>query len=273
MKAKVLLIFSFAVVLCSCDRSNNPSPDPDSAVNAQLAIIKLSQEMQGRIFVSPIVDSIVVDYQNPVPNLNTLYYSDKLVLFNPTKQDSLLAEFAQSKLKLVGTNPYILLQNGYAIIDWKWMNFQPLSGAFRRVLYSSPQIYSHKRAQESYSTNFYYLNGSLENEKYYLLYVQWHELTDLASIWGLSAGEQIDKPEIRYINLKDIEGYGAYQKSFQTLYPYFEDLLSLYNIFAQNETTFDQYVEDLDKMQSAYVQTLNQMINNNDFETWSRVYK
>lgn len=273
MKAKVLLIFSFAVVLCSCDRSNNPSPDPDPAVNAQLAIIKLSQEMQGRIFVSPIVDSIVVDYQNPVPNLNTLYYSDKLVLFNPTKQDSLLAEFAQSKLNLVGTNPYILLQNGYAIIDWKWMNFQPLSGAFRRVLYSSPQIYSHKRAQESYSTNFYYLNGSLENEKYYLLYVQWHELTDLASIWSLSAGEQIDKPEIRYINLKDIEGYGAYQKSFQTLYPYFEDLLSLYNIFAQNETTFDQYVEDLDKMQSAYVQTLNQMINNNDFETWSRVYK
>lgn len=258
------LLLSMAILtLTGC-----PS-EPDSEVQYQLAIIKMTTEMQERVFVSPIVDSVVVDYVNPTTNLHTLYYGDGLVLCNPTGQDSIWSDFAQSQLKIVGTNPYIPLNNGYAIIDWKWANFQPLSGSFRNVLYSNPKIYNHKKAQMTYSTNSYYLNGFLANEEYYLLSLSWQDLGSLTTIWSMEQGQQIEKPEVRYINIHDIQKYGDLKKDDTDIY----DINSAYWAYYNNSENFKSYIEERDKLQASYVEVLNRIIHNNDFEKWTITFK
>ena len=266
-----LWLIVFVVIIAACNE-NQPEPreKPDTDIKVQLALIKLSPEMKDYVFVSPIVDSCVVDYSKL--NLNTLYYGEGLVLCNPTKQDSILAEFAQSQLKIIGSYPYIVLDNGYAIIDWKWSRFQPLSGDFRSTLFHSPQIYDNKRAQSGYSTNFYYLNGTLANEEYYLLPIKWQELTDLMAMWPMQEGRQISKPEVLYINLEDIEKYGKYQDSYRQ---YFDEncLQKMYIQYSGDPDNFDATVKKYDSFQAAYVETLNLMIHSNDLDKWTFMYR
>ena len=267
------LLFILPVVLCVACNTNSPEPEvrpDDEEVKVQLALIKLSPDMKDHVFVTPIVDSCVVDYSKN--NLNTLYYGEGLVLCNPTKQDSLLAEFAQVQLKISGANPYIILDNGYAIIDWKWSHLQPLSGYFHSTLFSSPKIYDNKMARDVYSTNFYYLNGSLANEEYYLLPIKWQELTNLAVKWALQEGQRIAIPEVCYINLSDIEKYGNYQESFRN---YFDDnyLQRLYIQYSNDPESLAASIDNYNRFQSAYVETLNQMIRNNDLDKWTHIYR
>ena len=272
MKTKFLplLLILMTCFLYACEQPDTPTVEP--ALNDQLAIIKLPPEMIDRVFVSPIVDSCVVDYASN--NVNTLYYGDGLVLCNLTAQDSLFADFAQSQLGITGTNPYVLLANGYAIVDWKWSHFQPLSGDFRSTLFYSPKIYDNKKAQEGYSTNFYYLNGTLANEEYYLLPINWQELSDLTSIWPLLEGQRIIKPEVRYINLKDIEKYGNCQMSNIELSQKYNvtifDLHSTYQLYLRDVDRFKEYAKECDILQAQYVGVLNQMITNNDLGTWKQ---
>lgn len=258
----------WVIVFSSCN-VNQPESTVDEAVKEQLALIKLSPEMGDYVFVSPIVDSCVVDYSKN--NLNTLYYGDGLILCNPTNQDSILAEFAQSQLQILGSSPYIVLDNGYAIIDWKWSYFQPLSGVFRSTLFNSPKIYNHKKAQVVYSTNFYYLNGALANEEYYLLPIKWQELTDLTAIWPIQEGQRIAKPEVRYINLEDIEKYGNYKDSYRQ---YFDDgyLQKMYIQYSNDPAALMSAIEKYNVYQSYYIKTLNQMISNNDLDKWTFSY-
>ena len=252
-------------ICCSCSNTDAPAPHEESIVH-RLAIIKVSPEMQKQVFVSPIVDSAVVDYSQT--NLTTLYYGDGLVLCNPSAGDSVLSAFALTQLKIAGTSPYVMLSNDYAIIDWRWAHFQPLSGEYRNVLYSSPDIYDNKMSQSEYSTNPYYMNGSLANEEYYLLSVKWEELTDLTSVWSLDAGEPIEKPEIRYVSVKEVEEYGGYQGDCEALYARYNvtscSLQSAYNLYQQDEKLFQSYVDDCNRLQALYVETLKQMINGNE---------
>lgn len=266
MKTRIFQLIVLVFILTGCIGES-----ADMAVQKQLAIIQLSPEMREQVFVTPIVDSCIVDYANSIPNLNTLYYGDGLVLCNPTKEDSVLAEFAQSHLKIVGTNPYIELDNGYAVIDWKWASFHPLSGAWRYTIYPNPnpKIYDHKAAQLEYSTNFYYLNGSLANEEYYLLPSTWKEITKLRKIWPMQEGQYIEKPEVRYINIKDIQKYGHLKNTNID----FNHLLDAYYSYQRDSDNFDAFVEQRDELLASYVVTLNQMINNNDFKKWTRIYK
>ena len=262
MKAKLVLFIVFSFVIVGCG-----GEDPDQAIQHQLAVIKISPEMQEQVFVSPIVDSCVVDYSKV--NLNTLYYGDGLVLCNPTPEDSIYAEFAQSHLKIAGTNPYILLDNEYAVIDWKWANFHPLSGNFRHAVYSSPKIYDNKMAKNVYSTNFNYLNGFLANEEYYLLPITWKEVTKLRTVWPMESGQRIDKPEVRYVNVKDIEKYSSLKRLNRYLY----DVNHAQQVYLNNPEEFHAYIEQNDRILSVYVEVLNKMINNNDFEKWTITYK
>ena len=269
-----LFLCTLCVLLNACDNTNppieneetNPLSSGDPTLETQMAIIKLSTGMMENIFVTPIVDSCVVDYSNN--NLSTLYYGDGLVLCNPTMTDSVLSEFAKDQLHIIGTNPYVLLDEGYAIIDWKWAHFQPLSGAYRSVLYSSSQIINHKMAQDGYSTNFYYLNGTLANEAYYLLPIHWRDLTDLRAIWPMAEGSRIEKPEVIYVKYTDIEKYGDYAVGYQNLKRKYhvdaEQFYTLYNLYKSDSTLFNDYIGECNNLQSSYVKTLNQMINNKD---------
>lgn len=262
-----VLNYALVVLVASCNTTNPPSQD-DPMLESQLAIIKLTPEMEKNIFVAPVVDSVVIDYQS---NQTVLYYEDELVLCSPTTTDSILSEFAQTEFNIVGSNPYIMLDNGYAIIDWKWSHFQPLSGAYRNA-----KFFNAKQQLPSYSSNPYRFH-ILENEEYYLLPLTWQELNSLTSKWEMKEGTRIEKLEIRYINLLDIEKYGNYQKGYKDLKNRFNvlpnDLQTTYNLYVRDKAMCGSYIEEYDKLQSSYVETLNQIINNNDLEKWTQYIK
>ncbi len=264
---KLLLFFiiSISTILwSSCRNTTNPPLPDDEVPETQLAIIKLLPDMQDAVFVSPIVDSVIIDHSKL--NLITLYYGNGLVLCTPTKLDSILAAFAQEKLKVLGTSPYIFLNNGYALVDWKWAHFQPLSGEFRSAVYVNPKTH----ALPGYCTNYYLLNGTIANEEYYVLPVRWIDLKDLTSIWEIEEGKRIEKPEIRYINVKDIEKYGDFQICCKDICQKYNvsanDIHSTYNLYLRDSTMFIAYVEEYNRLQSLYKETLNQMIDNNDLK-------
>ena len=239
----------------------------------QLAIIKLSPDMQKQVFAMPAVDSAVMDY---TIYLATLYYGDEWALCSQTHEDSLLAGFASSQLHLLGTTPYVLLDNGYAIVDWKWAHFQPLSGVHRRVNCWHYYEYAHKGTIPSFSTNPYHFH-KLANEEYYLLPVQWQDLTDLTTVWkrdGDIHAEPVEKPEIRYINIIDIEKYGDNKIGYKDVCRKYSTssydlMMTSYRLSLEDPKVCGAFIEELDEVQSSYVNTLNTMIKNNDFDKWT----
>ena len=262
------IFFFFPIVLfASCGHANSLTDEEpiDTVLPAELAIIKMSPEMQEKVFVSPIVDYISRDSKTGV---FTLSYGNGLVLCNPTYTDSILTTFAQSELNILGTNPYIMLDNGYAIVDWKWSNFQPLSGSGRRAVYrysNDSGLNNDENGKLGYSG--YCVDGhfSVSNEEYYLLPMNWNQLTNLAEVWPVEEGIRIEKPEIRYVTFDALRKYGNLK--VQDL-P--DDMYYFYLHFPKDNDAARTCIKENDEAQAAYVQTLIQMITNNDFETWTR---
>ena len=255
----VLCAVSLIVLVLSCGNTNQPSNGGDYVPDDQLAIIKMTPDLQEHVFVSPIVDSVFRDYSD---NSCTLYLGDSLVLCSPNHTDSALAEFVISRLGILGTSPYVSLEDGYAIIDWKWARFHPLSGEFRNTRNCYVNLLTNMI--EGYSTNTYYLNGDLKNEEYYLLPIKWNELKDLNAMWSIDEGQHIEKPEIWYITTKDIESYGKMNMSSREL-P-FLDLYRIYTFYNTDEAMYQK----LDMLQASYVEALKQMIKNKNFDTWKQ---
>ena len=259
-----ILIF----VLSSCDIGSFPT-FVDEISSEQLAIIIITPELQQQVLVSPIVDSIITN--NNSYYKYTLSYGDGLVLCNPTRSDSIYSDFIQSQFKLLGTNPYILLGYGYAIIDWKWRHFHPLFGATRQSkAYDAPREEYSRNYLPVYNTNGHYLNGAIANEEYYLLSMQWTEISDFNTIWAMEEGRIIEKPEIQYINCTEIEKFGDFTTSIRDirikygLYIY-DDVLAEYTLYSQDSVMYSNFVAEMDKLQSMYIETLDQMIKNKCF--------
>lgn len=292
---KLILTLYMAALMVACNTQPEPtngntqpdqtneSPKTDSATNKtdgdegiykELAVIKLTQDMQERVFVSPIVDHIKkleyirkdsTDGKTYVWDAwqggDSLIYTDTLSLCN-TQFGQPYVAFAQQQLELTGTNPYIMLKNGYAIIDWKWGLFHALSGETILTRHWMPLGGNH------YSTNSYYYNGTLANEEYYLLDQKWEELDDITSVWKVEEGTKIDKPEIKYITLKKLEEYGQAELSYMDIYnKYMASDLNLHYAqmkYSNNTEEGEAFINDVDRLQSFYVETLNKMIENND---------
>lgn len=267
MKKSFYQIVACGLLLAVCVCCNGP--DPEETPETRLAVIKLTQEMQELVWVTPIVDSVTEDYSKGNPS--TLHYGDGLALCNPTPTDTIGAEFAQETFGLLGTNPYILLGNGYVVIDWKWAYFLPLSGVFRNVVYrSSPN------SRNVYSTNPWLNNGNLANEEYYLLSLPWQELTNLNGIWKKGEGTKIETPDVRYIKLADLETYAQIPTGYRAIYKKYNtsnDLFSVINLYKRDIEQFEAYVTEYDQLQSLYIKALNQMITNNDFDKWTQQRK
>ena len=265
---KNVLIFALGICTSFCFTSCEKKISPEPSIKDQLVVMRLDPEMYESVFVSPIVDSIHVDYSKG--NVYTLYYEDSLALCNLTQEDTILSEFAQSQFNITGTSPYVALNNGYVIIDWKWSYFIPLSGVYRNARYISHDI----NAQRCYSTNGNYSNGELANEEYYLLPVKWSDLKKLFTCWDIKEGRLVDKPEMYYIALSDIEKYDNCQTNYSELSKKYNvtifDLHSTYKLYMQDSDKFKEYAKDCDHLQTQYVSVLNQMIKNNDLETWKQ---
>ena len=262
------VFFCLVIVLfASCGHTNPPTGENpiDTVLPGELAIIKMSPEMQEKVFVSPIVDYI---YRDSKTGVFTLSYGNGLGLCNPTHADSILTTFAQSELKILGTDPYIMLDNGYAIVDWKWSHFQPLSGTYRLAVHQYSNDLGHSNNEKGelshpgYCADGYF---SVSNEEYYLLPMHWGQLTNLAEVWPMEEGIHIEKPEIRYITFNALRKYGNLK--VQDL-P--KDMYYFHQQFPTDDEAVATSIKECDEAQAAYMQTLNQMINNNDFETWTR---
>ena len=181
MKTKIYLLSVFVLVLIfvSCNNSNPPYTEGEDLPSEQVVLIKMTPELQEHVFVSPIVDSVIITDINSY-YCYKLFYGDGLVLCNPNKADSIYADFIQSQFKLLGTSPYILLEGGFAIIDWKWRNFHPLFGAWRGIRAHDAHIVEYRYDYVTlYTTNANYANGAIANEEYYLLPIHWNEIKDL----------------------------------------------------------------------------------------------
>ncbi|MBQ7449425.1 MAG: hypothetical protein IJS73_06445 [Paludibacteraceae bacterium] len=256
------LLFCTVIALCATCKKNNVSlaEEPsDEILSPELAIIKVSPDMLKYVLVTPIVDSVKMDNGRGV---STLYYGKSLSLYNPTESENNIADFANSVLKIVGTTPYILLKNGYAIFDWKWTHYQALSGEFREALYRTPS------ESQYYSTR----HPNISNEEYYLLNVEWNDLKDISAVWSLDEGIKIENPEIRITNLKKLSEYShnmldaeKYKREF--------DLTDVYDKYKKEPANIDKYVKERDTYQQLCVDVLNQMIDNNDFEIWAVRWK
>ena len=255
----------------------------DERIYTELAIVKLTPEMQEHVFVTPIVDHIrKLEYirkdstdgktytWDAWHGGDSLIYTDTLSLCN-TQFGQLYVAFAQQQLGLTGTSPYIMLENGYAIIDWKWSLFHALSGETIQTRNWMPLGGNH------YSTNSYYYNGTLANEEYYLLSIKWEELKDITSVWKVEEGTKIDKPEIKYITLKKLEEYGQAELSYMDIYnKYMASDLNLHYAqmkYSNNTEEGEAFINDVDRLQSFYVETLNKMIENNDIEKYEIIHK
>jgi len=255
------LLFCAVIALCtSCKKADEPSVEEpaDIILSPKLAIIKMFPEMQKYILATLVVDSVTTDAKSLI---STLHYCDSISLFNPTETEVKLAEFAQSKLGILGTKPYILLDNGYAIVDWKWTHYQALSGEFREVLFWTPL------AGKYYST----IHSQILNEEYYLLNETWESLTDLSQVWQLDDGAKMQKPEIRVISLERLSKYN--NKLDAEKHKYIFDLIDVYSLYIQNPANIDNYIKERNSYQQLCVDVLNQMIENNDFEAWTGILK
>lgn len=269
-RISIIGIIAFASILsigCSnntvIDDPNTNSPiSVDTVPPRTLSIIKLPLEIQDLVFVTPIVDSIVLDAKTY--NI-TLYYDNGLVLYNPTQSGEDLSKFALTYLNLAGSSPYLILDNGYAIVDWKWSYFQPLSGAYRDALYPYRDVLDQNAYNiwPSYSVYGY----PITNEQYYVLNLRWDELSDLSVVWDLQEGNLIETPELRSIRIDDIKLYADEQES----YPEPSDLQSLYRLYTTDTVKCRKAVDEYDKSQAYYVEILNRMINNNDFDKWTLI--
>ena len=255
-KVSYYIIGTICTVLISCNKPDPEPLTPEPLPEAQIAIIHLSPEMHNRVFVSPVVDSIQVDNAG---KYHTLFYDTLLALSN-TQMGHKAISYAEEHLDILGSNPYIMLDADYAIIDWKWAMFHPLSGE------SISARYSTSLAGDSYAINPVY--GSITNEKYYLLDMAWSDLKDLKKTWKLPEGTSIDKPQVMFINLKKIEEYGNSQMSRANLRDKYSTMemsvREAYTLFCKDKNTANDYVKSCNELQDYYILTLKEMIKNNN---------
>ena len=250
------IIGTMCAMLISC---NKPDPEPaaEPIPEAQIAIIHISPEMHNRVFVSPVVDSIQMDNAG---KYYTLFYDTLLALSN-TQVGHNAISFAEARLDILGSNPYIMLDADYAIVDWKWAMFHPLSGEYISTRYWDAF------AGDAYSTNPEY-NTVITNEKYYLLELAWSDLKDLKKTWKLTEGTSIEKPQVMFINLSKIEEYGNSQMSRANLRDKYSttemSVRMAYTLFSKDKNTAREYVKSCNELQDYYVLTLKEMIKNNN---------
>ena len=246
------IIGTICAILISCNKL-----DPEPIPEAQIAIIHMSPEMHNRVWVSPVVDSIQMD--NAGKNY-TLFYDTLLALSN-TQVGHNAISFAEDQLGILGSIPYIMLDANYAIIDWKWAMFHPLSGEYISTRYWDAF------AGDAYSTNPEY-SPFITNEKYYLLGLTWGDLTELNTTWKLTEGTSIEKPQVMFMNLSKIEEYGNSQMSRANLRDKYStteiSVRMAYTLFCKDQNTASDYIKSCDELQDYYILTLKEMIINNN---------
>ena len=263
---KTYCICLLCAVFTSCNTSNSPTMgNEETAILSEYAVIKLDESYRNKILVSPLLHSLI---KNQKTNYVTFlsYSKDTLVLPN-TQFDkamhlnNVMVDFFQDQLKLTGTSPYISLEGGYVIVDWKWRHFHPI--AADRIYAISDDL---EQDYMSYSPYPNYNNGAISNEKFYLLDKTWSELDNLRNVWSVDVGKLITKPIVRYITIDKLDKYRRDSDNVKITG------LQLYDAYKKSKEGTDvcnKFIARGDSLEAIYVETLNKMIKAGDFETFS----
>lgn len=257
---KSFLFFILMIILYSCTTINSPQ---EPTVLTEYALIKMDDSLLNKIIVSPLLDSVCRDYSNYTETV-LFYNTDTLCLSNSQVSQyvsSELIDFANQHLGIIGTNPYTKLDNGYVLVNWKWKHFHPMVADWIVA------NHINKKLEYYYSPNPNYNNGRVLNEKFYLIDEQWGNITNISWIWSISKRIELQRKEIRYISIKALDEYRGSQSAMQRG-EYYMNVLNAFSLYSSDIKKYKEYIILCDSMENIYINTLNKMIRNNDFDKY-----
>lgn len=268
MKAKIVILFSLCLGLVGCAENTPITPEP--AEDGVIIILELEPQLQNGIIVSPVVHSFEYDSAYRVP---TLQYGDSLSLCNTCRYDN---TFLQDVIQLSQHVPFIHLKDNFVLVHWRWNDLIPLSTGFSEICDES---------SADFLFGFYprdcMMFGNEENNQYYYIDMDYHDLTDVEKQWGLTEGQKIVKPNVYDITWRDLDRYRGDQIKRTDIPPYdgfvYEHAYLFSTQYVQSRY-FNQdahaltTIEKNDSLEQIYIATLIDMITNKDFEKWALRY-
>ena len=132
MKSKFIIFSILVILFAACEKPNIPeNPGDNDSTDT------ISEKVDGPYAIMTIVkfenpelqNKIIVQHQIAEDGStleNAIYEEDKDLSLNFYNIWPAVIPFAEQKISIVGTSPYIPLTEGYYMIDWKWHQFMPL---------------------------------------------------------------------------------------------------------------------------------------------------
>ena len=179
---KLIFINILAVSFTACSSIIEPKP----AILDEVVIVKMDSNWVKGLIVSPLILSADVEkthYQT------VLTYGDSLSLCNTQLSNLQYGDFAQKELDVLKFSPYILLNNDYAIIHWRWRYFFP---------FSSPLIYAMD------TTIFSPIQSMVANCDFYYIETDSCHLNSLKQQWPLSLGKKNSTIKIAVYHMEKV---------------------------------------------------------------------
>ena len=165
-KISLLGVIAISIIFPSCKSGQN---EPEPAVLDEVVIVKMDKNWQEGLIVSPIILSAKIEQTN---SQTVLTYGDSLSLCNTQLSDLKYSDFAQNELDVLNFSPYIMLNNGYAIIHWRWRYF---------FSFASPLIYATDATVFSPIPSIN--NGEVTNNEFYYIATAYQHLKSLKQQW------------------------------------------------------------------------------------------
>lgn len=295
MKTRLFIIL-LALVGCMACKKETPveNPLPETPIDGQpgpaggMTIVKFADQSQ--------LDYVIA--QHPIKKYNSLYdnsaiyFTDTVLTLNRPvdghivngnilRQDELLswhsydsafAEFLDNELSIPKISPYVPLTDGYWLIDWRWIEFLPIT-----------------------ALTYYNVENKLVShiqEHTFLTDTKWNELESLDQYWGREKyTNPINIAEMYRIYYEEIDKFlNQYDphKYFPQLthYYYFSSYADeAYAFYLKDKGkadgmevvnipwNYEQYLSFRDSLQGAYRHNLIEIIQNNQLKELSYEYK
>ena len=175
-----------------------------------------------------------------------------------------LANWADEKMHITGTSPYIQLAKGYYLIDWKWHQLCPLSA-----------IAGHWGTVDERHNHFV----ELLHDHVFLTDIDWKELQNFSIAYSDSIYTQHIKG-IEIIRVWAMELTCLYNEELKDPYAcwnyllYYGEGMCFENMLAYEKNgdcthsgkTCQSYINYCDSLQNIYQQRLIELINNGQFK-------